>query len=221
MRRYTKKIKRIIYPPESINKYISHILYINIDERTDRKEQLIKMLSIFDPDKITRISAVKNENPVIGCTLSHIAAIRHAKKMNYPNVLILEDDAIWSNVTQGFKVFEEIIQNPYDVIMLGGTFPRFNKKTHRVSFSYSAHAYLIHNSYYDTILDAAVNKIKSYKPKIHKKHTHAIDVIYSKLQKKDNWFLVYPPLMIQGKSHSDIAGKVVNYSYAFVSKKDK
>jgi GR25 family glycosyltransferase involved in LPS biosynthesis len=195
-------------------------MYINIDKRTDRKEQLLNMLKIFHPDKITRISAFKNDNPVVGCTLSHISAISHAKKMKYPNVLILEDDAIWSNVSKGFQIFEKLVNNPYDVIMLGGTFPRFNRETHRVKFSFSAHAYLVHHSYYDIILDSAIKTIKMYNPKLHKKNFYAIDVIYSKLQKKDNWFLVYPPLMIQGKSHSNIAGSIVNYKDAFVEKSD-
>jgi len=209
-----------MYPPKSINNYISHILYINIDERVDRKEQLLNTLKVFDSDKITRISAVKHKNPVMGCTLSHISAIRYAKKMNYPNVLILEDDAIWSNVSKSFQIFEKLVQNPYDVIMLGGTFPRFNKKTYRVHFSFSAHAYLVHHSYYDIILNTAIKTLKNYNPKLHKKNSYAIDVIYSELQKKDNWFLVYPPLMIQGKSHSNIVGSVVNYKDAFVEKSD-
>lgn len=220
MRRYTKKIKRIVYPPKTINNSVHHVLYINIDERVDRREQLLKTLAIFNPGKITRISAFKNKNPVLGCTLSHLSAIRHAKKMNYPNVLILEDDAIWSNVLKGFQIFEKLIDNPYDVIMLGGTYPRFNKQTYRVHFSYSAHAYLVHHSYYDRILNYAIKTLKIYNPKIHNKDAYAIDVIYSKLQKKDNWLLVYPALMIQGKSHSNIVGGVVNYKDAFVEKSD-
>ena len=221
MRNYTRKNRIIQYPPNLINDYIEHVIYINLDSRHDRKQRLLKEISVFNPAKISRLSAVKNSKyPVIGCALSHIKALKYARKMGYANVLILEDDAVWSNVTEGYKVFKHLINNPYDVIMLGGTYPKFNRATYRVKFSYSAHAYIVHNSYYDTIIEAAENAIREYNPKVDGASTAAIDVTFSNLQKKDKWFLVYPALMVQGKSHSNIVGGVVNYRKAFILKRN-
>jgi len=211
----TRKNKQHKYPPPTINNYISHIIYINIDARKDRRERILKELSIFDPKKITRLSAVKNiDNPIIGCTQSHIKALKYAKKMQYPNVLILEDDAVWANVTRGYSIFEKLVKNPYDVIMLGGTNPNFNRDTFAVTFSYGAHAYLVNSSYYDTIISEAENAIKLYNPSRPggRKENVAINVKYSTLQPKHKWFIVSPSLMFQGKSYSNIEKTYVNHS---------
>lgn len=201
------KNRNIKYPPNTINNYISHIIYINLDHRTNRDNRIKKELTVFDPAKVTRMSAVKNDEPAIGCALSHINALKMARDNNYSNVLIMEDDAVWGNVTKGFKIFENLVKNPYDVIMLGGTYPQFNKETHRVEFSYGAHAYLVNSQYYDKIILSAEKGLTQ-------KEGYQIDAVYSQLQKTDNWYIVYPPLVIQGKSYSNIAKQHVNYSKA-------
>jgi len=217
MRKYTQKIKHSIYPPKLINNYVAHVLYININERKDRKARLLKTLNIFDKNKITRISAVKSEiNPVLACTLSHQKAIKYAKMHNYSNVLILEDDAVWSNVTNGFDVFEKLIKNPYDVIMLGATHVKFNKDSNRIYSAYTSHAYLVHHTYYDSLLDYIEKELQANEPILDTNNSYAIDVIYSKFQKKDRWYLVNPALMIQGKSYSDIGKRIVNYESKFI-----
>jgi GR25 family glycosyltransferase involved in LPS biosynthesis len=215
MRNYTNKNKQHKYPPKSINNYITHIIYINIDSRKDRNERILKELSIFDPGKITRLPAVKNlDNPIIGCTQSHIKALQLARKMQYPNVLILEDDAVWANVTKGYSVFEHLIKKPYDVIMLGGTLPNFNRNTYAVRSAYATHAYLVNSSYYDTIINEAENAIKLYNPSRPggRKENAAINVKYTTLQPKHKWFIVSPSLMFQGKSYSNVERAEVNHS---------
>jgi len=214
MRNYTNKNRQPKYPPSSINNYINHIIYINIDSRNDRKKRLLEQLSVFDPAKITRMSAVKNtDNPIIACTQSHINALKLANKMGYSNVLILEDDAIWANVRKGYAIFEELIKKPFDVIMLGGTHPKFDKNTYAVKFSYGAHAYLVNKSYYNTIIKEAEDAIKLYNPSRPggRKENAAINVKYSELQPNHKWFIVSPSLMFQGKSYSNIEKKNVNY----------
>jgi GR25 family glycosyltransferase involved in LPS biosynthesis len=214
MRNNTNKNKHR-YPPPTINNYVSHVIYINIDARKDRKDRILNELSIFDPQKITRVSAVKNlDNPIIGCTQSHIKALKLAKKMQYPNVLILEDDAVWANIKEGYHVFEHLVKKPYDVIMLGGTMPKFNRDTFAVTFSYGAHAYLVNSSYYDTIIHEAESAVNLYDPSRpgSKKENAAINVKYTKLQPKHKWFIISPPLMFQGKSYSNIEKTDVNHS---------
>lgn len=214
MRNNTNKNKHR-YPPPTINNYISHVIYINIDARKDRKDRILNELSIFDPKKITRISAVKNlDNPIIGCTQSHIKALKLAKKMQYSNVLILEDDAVWFNINKGYPIFEMLAKKPYDVIMLGGTMPNFNRDTFAIKFSYGAHAYLVNSSYYDTIISEAENAINLYNPSRpgSKKENAAINVKYTTLQPKHKWFIISPPLMFQGKSYSNIEKTNVNHS---------
>jgi hypothetical protein len=189
--------------------------YINLDKRTDRRAGMENELSIFDPQKVIRIPGVLHENGYYGCTCGHIAALKMAKKHKWPNALILEDDAVWANVEKAYPVFQKLIEEPYDVIMLGGTYADYDKNTYRVKFAYSAASYVVHNSYYDTLIKALEQGLNSNSP-----DKFPADVTFSKLQPIDNWFLVIPALMVQGKSHSNIVGDTVNYRNGFKTKND-
>jgi hypothetical protein len=200
----------IKYPPKEINNYIAHIIYINLDKRTDRNESIQKQLAIFDQNKITRMSAVNNpENPIVGCATSHLNAIKMARTNNYPNVLILEDDAVWENVKRGYNSFKKLIENPYDVIMLSGTYKNYDKNTYKVKSAQSAASYLINSSYYNKFINSIEYALAE--PNSDKN----IDVIYTHIQKQDNWFIVIPALMIQTKSTSNIQKQEVNYRNLF------
>jgi len=207
----------VVYPPSEINKYIQDIIYINIDKRTNRNQRIIEQLKIFDSNKIHRMSAVyKEDNKPLGCTLSHLNALKIARDNKYPNVLILEDDAIWSDVNLSYPVFKMLVQKPYDVIMLGGSGKKFDPNTYRVEYSQATSSYLVNSSYYDKMISTIENELntKRIDPK-DEDYNKNIDIIYMTIQKNDQWYIVYPSLMIQGKSYSDIIGGVVDYSAAF------
>ena len=214
---------KIKYPPVEINNYINHILYINLDKRTDRKMRIEKQLEVFDKNKVTRIPGVEDPNgPVYSCAMSHIKALEYAKNHKMPQVLILEDDAIWANVSKAYPIFEMLIKQPFDVLMLGGSYPRYDKNTYKLNFAYSASSYICVEAYYDKMIESVKERLKTYNPNVPKNpkvHNIAVNVTYSKLQEVDNWFIVMPALMIQGKSHSNIIGSFVNYTNTFKSKK--
>lgn len=213
---------RASHPPREINKYIKHVLYINLNKRVDRRNRIKRELSVFDSGKVTRIPAIGDaRGAVFSCAASHVKALEYAKAHNWPHVLILEDDAVWANVGRAYPVFKKLINNPFDVLMLGGTYPRYDKKTYRLHFAYSASCYIVMNSYYDTMIESVKKKLSTYNSKLHtleKRHNIAVDKTYTELQAVDNWYIVMPALMIQGKSHSNIIGTVVNYKNAFKNK---
>ena len=206
------KYNHVMMPPKSINDYITHIIYINLDKRPDRKERIEKQLSVFEPSKITRIPGIIHKNPAIGCAMAHIQALKMAKKHGWPNVLILEDDSVWSNVTKSYPIFEKLVNQPYDVIMLGGTYPRWYEKSYRVKHALSACAYLVHHSYYDKLIETVEHGLHT---RDSSGHNIAVNVSFTKLQPTDNWLLIRPALMIQAKSYSNIIGSVVNYKKFF------
>ena len=205
-----KNSKKTIVPT-SLSSHISHIIYINLDSRVDRNKRILNELSIFDPKMITRVSAVNNmDNPRVGCMLSHLKALKLARERDYPNILILEDDIVWTEtVKKGYEVFKKLINNPYDVIMLGGTSARFNPTTFALEFAYGGHAYLVNKSYYNTIIDEVekLTKLVNSPTNVN----HAVDVKYSELQRIHKWFIVSPPMIIQGKSYSNIEKRNTNY----------
>jgi GR25 family glycosyltransferase involved in LPS biosynthesis len=226
MPNYTRKHKKFIkprktklrggqhpqqeYPPSDINNIINNIIYINLDKRKNRNERINTQLSIFNKEKIHRLSAVDNAaNRVVGCATSHLNALKLARDNKYPNVLILEDDAIWANINESYPVFKMLVEKPYDVIMLGGTYKNYNKNTYRVNAAQAASSYLVNSSYYDKIISRIERDLND--PKADKN----VDVMYVGLQGEDKWFIVMPALMIQGKSMSNLQGYNTNYTNLF------
>ena len=207
----------IVYPPDSISTYIQHVVYINLDSRTDRRAQMDEQLKIFPADKVHRVSGVEDKDyPYLGCAKGHLSAIKLSIDNGWDNVLILEDDAMWSNIDTAYPVFEKLVKNPYDVIMLGGTTAEFNKDTFKVYKSKSAASYLINKKYYDTILRKAEDSIKAFKPGVTttEEITPNVAVFYP-LQEADSWFLVSPALMTQREGYSSILKKYTDYKGLF------
>ena len=104
--------------------YFDKIMYINLKHREDRKEQIENELEKMNvnKNKIIRIDAVRNKlNGHIGCCKSHIKALEYAKELGLNNVVIFEDDFVFtkdkkhvdSMLTYFLKNFKE-----WDVIML-------------------------------------------------------------------------------------------------------
>lgn len=92
------------------------ILWINLDSETDRKEHMISMLDFYEIPH-TRISAIdaRGNNDVsdllvgkfpelitqgeLGCTMSHLKAIKHFyENTNLDYIIICEDDIVFDTV---------------------------------------------------------------------------------------------------------------------------
>ena len=72
------------------------IIYINLEDRNDRKELLMKELEKLNTDmsRVYKVSGVyMPKNGHKGCIQSHILALNMIKLNNWNRVLILEDDA--------------------------------------------------------------------------------------------------------------------------------
>lgn len=104
------------------------IIYINLENRADRKELLMQELEKLNTDmsKVHKVSGVyMPRNGHKGCIQSHILALNMIKLNNWERVLILEDDAeldMESEVVNTIinKSIEELdIKHPdWNVIML-------------------------------------------------------------------------------------------------------
>ena len=195
----------------SLTTYIKHIVYMNLDKRTDRRKHIENEFKIFKPIRIP--GYLDEQYPYLGCMKSHLAAIEFANKYDWENVLILEDDAKWSHNEKAFEIFEMLVKKPYDVIMLGGTSSYYDKTTYKVTQSQGGASYLINKSYYPTILKRAREVVNNFVPGVTKDDDITPDIaLFKPLQKKDNWFIVVPSLITQMKSHSNILNKTVDYS---------
>jgi hypothetical protein len=89
-------------------------------------------------------------------------------------------------------------------------------------------AYVVQSHYYDTLLDnfetglvkkldknpprffaKSERSLKDYYDRVNEDDRFNVDTYWFKLQLKDNWVAVMPPMCDQASTHSDIYGKVV------------
>jgi glycosyl transferase family 25 len=187
---------------------VDKVLYINLLDRTDRRENIENTLGkVFSPNKIMRLNAIKYSPGYIGAIKSHIACLEIAIENNW-TVLIVEDDMEWNGIPE-IKSLQKIMLNPYDVIILGGTFPIYNPKTFKLYQCNSGTSYIVSRDYCLALKNNFVSALEKL-ISTHNYKLYALDIYWHKLQKKDNWFIVYPPLCIQKTGYSDIDGKISN-----------
>lgn len=74
--------------------HIERIMYINLNRRTDRREEIEQELNSMGlMEKSIRFEAIDRPGKgIVGCTYSHLGCLKYAREQNWKNVLILEDD---------------------------------------------------------------------------------------------------------------------------------
>jgi glycosyl transferase family 25 len=170
------------------------ILYINLDIRPDRKNHIENELNRLDLE-YERFPAINISLNGLGCSMSHLEVIKLAKKMNYKNILIFEDDFKFNVTRQEFdakikKLFDSNIN--FDVCFLSSA--AVNEKEPIVGIDFlertldtqGAEAYIINGHYYDKLIEVYERSV----PLLEKTgmHWHYInDRSWVELQKKDMW----------------------------------
>jgi len=197
--------------------FLDKIVYINLDNRTDRLESMAKFIENgkFPLDKVIRFPAIKDYPGTVGCSKSHIAVLKLAIKNNWSNVLILEDDIEWvGDINNFYKKIRELVYMKNDVILLGGGYNCL--KNERVLFSYCTSSYLVKNHYYTRLLSNFESSLMRMtgntdmtvtpgtEEAIKKDNINEIDTAWSKLMRMDNWRAVIPQCVTQITSYSDV-----------------
>ena len=96
---------------------IKYCLYINLENREDRKELVEKECKKIGVNSI-RFNAVKMINGRIGCSLSHLKCLQIAKKNNWPYVMVCEDDLLFLNKEKAKSHMNDFLKrhsSPYDI----------------------------------------------------------------------------------------------------------
>lgn len=219
----------------SFDKY----MYINLLHRKDRKENIeneLKKMNIKE-NKIIRINAIRNKyNGHIGCCKSHIKALKIARKLKLNNVVIFEDDFIFTldkeTIDNKINHFLEKYKN-FNVIMLTTINKHFedinDEHVKKVIHATSPSGYIVHKNFYNILirnLKDSVNKMEkemeNYDYKKKKFETkHAFDQHWFSLQKKSNWYSFFPYLgkdshfggsSIMGNIEAFLTPKIYNLS---------
>ena len=83
----------------------SNIYFINLDKRTDRKDDFLKQFKTvkYSKNNIIRVQAIEHNINTLGCLSSHIKALKMALKDSYSYAIICEDDFTFRNQNQDFE----------------------------------------------------------------------------------------------------------------------
>ena len=179
---------------------------INLQHRTDRYNHVINEITKLESSEFQIVDAIKHEIPWKGCLQSHLKCVQLAKNSNIPYVLILEDDVIFTDNAVEIlkKTFNELQLYKWDMFFLGANLfsPAYKTSEHllKLTGAWCAHAYVVHNKFYDTILSLPPNK--------------EIDNYYGELMNKYNVYMSNPMIAYQLPSFSNLQNGFRDYNEA-------
>ena len=194
-----------------------HVFVINLDRRPDRLQEITNELVNNGICSYEKFSAVDGKTltgqynvPIghVGCTLSHLGVAQLAKERGYKNYVVLEDDAVFSpSFKEDFvKAFKHVPKD-WDCIFLGGShvggFDIVNDYVIRMKGSYTTHAMIINETFYDKIIGVW----KGFNT------TQEVDVAMASLHKDNNCYSFRNALAHQRAGHSDILEKYDDYKH--------
>ena len=199
---------------------IKNVFYINLEARTDRRQNIEAQLPRVGFRSFERFNAIKVGDGRVGCTLSHIKCLELAKARNYDHVLICEDDTIFLEPELFIKQMNKFMSkgHKWDVVLLAGNnvppYERIDDTCVAVSHCQTTTCYLVAGHYFDALLLNYKEGLQRLlrEPTLHVEF--AIDKYWLRLQQKDNWFLIIPLTVVQREDYSDIEGRRTNYMHA-------
>lgn len=195
---------------------IDKIIYINLDKRADRKEEIENELNHFAITNYERFPAIETAGfGILGCSNSHLEVLKLAKERGYKNILILEDDFQFL-VTK--EVFEEeltkLFEIDFDVCMLSYNlndgreceYP-FLWKAHDVQ---TASGYIVNSTFYDSLIHVYEESTRMLEQtRMH--WLYANDQSWKILQPQNNWYCFKTRIGKQRDGFSDNANSFVIY----------
>ena len=195
-------------------------LYINLEERPDRRAEFEKQFTDVSGFNIERINAIKASPGFIGCTMSHIYCLRLAKLRGWDSVIIFEDDFERIVSAEEFKSqIDKIYAKDWDVFLLTAFVRECSKPSDgyaRVSNAQTTVAYAVRSHYYDKLLDNYLTGLTNLRKTPALYGTYGLDQHWKKLQPTDNWIISVPILGKQSAGYSNIENRIADYDSAYV-----
>ena len=190
---------------------LKHVVYINLEHRTDRKihvEQQLESIGIKSP---LRFNAIKLPNGAIGCSMSHLKCLLMAKERGWPHVLICEDDVDFLNPSlflNQINKFLSIKTNDWDVVLIAGNnmhpYEHCSNSFIKIHHCLTTTGYIVQSHYYDTLINNYRDGIQKLIKEPENKKEYAIDKYWIKLQEKNDWYLIIPLSVVQRPDYSDV-----------------
>ena len=195
------------------------LLYINLDKRTDRREQIEQQLNTYGLS-YERLPAIYHSFGIVGCTRSHLAALRLAKESGYQRVWIMEDDF-------EFLVSREDVESTLQMLCSGDikfdvcmfAYNALQQKEiegsdcfFQICEAETASSYVVEAHYYDKLIQLYEKTI----PLLEKTRRHwdyANDQSWKILQSSDHWIATKQRMGKQRHGFSDNAQEYMSYDF--------
>jgi GR25 family glycosyltransferase involved in LPS biosynthesis len=178
-------------------------ILINLDRRQDRLEEFdrqAKELGIT----YRRFEAIEATEPILGCKLSHIAALSMCKDQI---AFVFEDDSIFVEDFQNlFAQAMDTVPSDWDMLYFGAHLiasEKVNDQWRRSLECSSTHAYAVKTEVIPKLIKAAMS------------HSGHVDVAYATLHKDIKAYAARPTLIYQGATYSDLQNCDVDYKYLY------
>jgi hypothetical protein len=204
---------------------IDCIYYINLEHRADRREEFLNEMKLLGvPDsKIVRIEGVYTKGyGAVGCGYSHIKALTAFIESGHKNCIIFEDDfkiTLDINYAKYLlrKLFEKNIQ--FDVVMLAGNIHKAEStdmlSMHKAHKVLTTSAYIITREFASVLKELWLSYVPLLEEEYKKSGTivsdYCIDVVWTKIQPQNRWYVFIPKIGKQRESYSDVENKVTTY----------
>lgn len=196
---------------------IKNIFYINLESRPDRKTKFeIEMKNVGL--QATRFNAIKNKFGAIGCSMSHLKLLKHAKENKLDHICILEDDITFLNNNVFINSMNNFLSSniDFDVLLIAGNnmapYQRINEFCVKIKKCQTTTGYLVKQHYYDKLIENIEEGISKLSMNLNRLDDFAIDQYWNKLQLVDNWYLLTPLTVTQRPDYSDIEKRIINYN---------
>jgi GR25 family glycosyltransferase involved in LPS biosynthesis len=203
----------------TLNDYFDKIYCINLDDRKDRWESCQTKFNNYKLN-VERISAIKGSDlnldwppeikeGAVGCSLSHLFAMKMAKHLNLNNYLVLEDDIEFDeNFNEKFsEIYNNQVPNNWDMLYLGGqhfhgmNLQQIAENVFKCEYTLTTHSFAVKNTVYDLFIDKLIDITKP------------CDVHFAQSHRTINAYVIVPHLTWQGESYSDVQNANVDYTF--------
>ncbi len=197
-----------------LNEFFPHKVCINLEKRRDRWERMCARFSEHGIEGVERFPALDGREltppdgwaasrGAYGCLRSHLAVVEHARRENWPSVLIFEDDAVLDpQFGIKFPGFVEQLPAGWDMLLFGGIhylpLIRVAQNVIKIDHSLSTYAYAMRHTVYDRFIE------------LNRRAPGALDENNRELQKQFDAYCFMPHLAWVEEDYSDVTDERIN-----------
>jgi glycosyl transferase family 25 len=191
-----------------------HAFYINLERRTDRREQIEKELSDKGID-FERFPAIEfPQQGHIGCSLSHLTLLKIARERKYEAVMMFEDDFEFLVTKEEWDQLIQRLPASYDVVMLGYNIMEslpYNETFDQAVNVQTTSGFIVHSKFFNTLIDRWQEGVTKFVDHPWEESTYCCDQYWKALQPISEWYVYKTRIGRQRGGYSDLEKKFTYY----------